>query len=157
MIAVQSGVPQLKQGEYLAVNQTMRSPNGQYNAILQPDGNLVVRYKEVPLWSTNNPPNTAITKLFLQYDGNLVMLGAGDSPERFSETSSKTGDTVLKLNNDGTLNLPGDGKSWATDNKVHTVCKSLHREVANPIIASRAQGQGLGAKARRIPTPGPVT
>ena len=69
MTVVKSGVTQLKQGEYLAVNQNLQSPNGQYIANLKSDGNFVVYHNIVsdPLWSTNTFPNSAAaTKLIIQ-------------------------------------------------------------------------------------------
>jgi hypothetical protein len=103
LTGVQSGVSQLRRGQYLTANQYLTSPNGDYTATVQPDGNFALRHKSttLSLWASNTS-SSFFTKLLLQYDCNLVLL-AGDSPIWSTGTNSETADAILSLNDDGNL------------------------------------------------------
>jgi hypothetical protein len=104
-----------KKGSSLAMNQTLGpndyllSANGQFKAIMQYDGNLVV-YQEPGgqvMWSSNKypGPGPAYT-LFMQYDGNLVVYqGVGGSVIWASNISPGVGQGpyTLIMQDDGNL------------------------------------------------------
>lgn len=111
LTAVQSGISQLRRGEYLTANQYLTSPNGAYTATVQPDGNLALRHKSTPfpLWSTNTA-SISPTRLLLQYDCNLVLL-AGDAALWSANTNSELEDAILTLSDDGNLSC----RRWSTN------------------------------------------
>jgi hypothetical protein len=127
MTPVKSSVAQLKQGEYLTVGQNLQSPNGQFTATLESGGKIVLRHIiwASPLWSTGVVKTSTVSKLFLQYDGNLVMLDAKDTQVWESKTFLESGDTSLKLNDDGNITIACDGKPWSSNIPVLITKSSL--------------------------------
>ncbi len=98
----------LEKGQYLTVNQSLRSHNGLYTLIMQTDGNLCI-YKNGNefIWcamSNNRQKNT----LKMQSDGNLVTYDRYNKPIWSTDTYrggiTKTG-KMLVLQNDGNLML----------------------------------------------------
>lgn len=103
------------------VGSYLESPNGQYTATLQSDGDFALRHKSssIPLWTSNTAPNSAVTKLVMQYDCNCLMLGANDAPVWSTDTSNQDRDAILKLKDDGNMFVDGGGfRGWATDIRV---------------------------------------
>lgn len=60
------------QGGISFLIRKLRSPNGQYELIMQADGNLVLFDQGVPFWATGTDGSGA-TKATMQRDGNLVL------------------------------------------------------------------------------------
>lgn len=90
----------------LSINQSITSQNGQYQLILQPDGNLVL-YKtagHIPIWESETQ-GKGVTKAVLQSDGNFVLL-AGAVPVWSTQSSSGGASQVsLQIQDDGNLVL----------------------------------------------------
>lgn len=98
----------------LTSGQDIRSPNRQYRAIVQSDGNVVVYGNGRALWATGTA-GTPGAQWVLQSDGNLVLYDRGGHP-RWSSRTPGTGSTdTLAMQDDGNLVLYGArGALWAT-------------------------------------------
>ncbi|XP_058499633.1 B-type lectin plumieribetin-like isoform X1 [Solea solea] len=103
---------ELRQGEHLM------SLNGNYQAILQTDGNFVI-YKWTPTWASST--NTEDTlRLLLQPDNNLVIYNNKGAAVWASGThsNSHTQRMRLTMQNDGRLVLDKDGNEvWSVGGK----------------------------------------
>jgi hypothetical protein len=64
------GATQLNAGEELSTGQYLTSPNGQYQLVMQSDGNLVEYGPSGPVWSTGTSGSNFVA---MQTDGNLVV------------------------------------------------------------------------------------
>src|ERR1700712_3445190 len=101
------------------MNQEMISPNGKFYAILLPNGDFVVRRRNIEdksfinsinLWSTNTAPKDPAThtdlaaRVVVQWDCNLVLQGS-DSKATFwlSKTFRGCGKSEVVMQNDGNL------------------------------------------------------
>jgi hypothetical protein len=101
----------------------LRSPNGQYELIMQTDGNLVLYYLNQgdALWASNTA-GTAGAYATLQTNGNFIV----NSPAGLAWQSGITSATnpVLVLQSDGNLVVYGPNAVWATNSIVLTACDS---------------------------------
>ena len=99
----------------------------------------MIYYESIFLWASNTAPNSAIKKLVMQHDGNLVLHGWEDSVVWSSGTASD-GESVLKMNNDGNLVISGS-KTWSTGIQVYCAqyreCGLLLMCVQNPAFNGR--------------------
>jgi hypothetical protein len=85
----------------LGTTQTLRSPNGRYQAIMQADGNFVVyRSGGTPLFASRT--SGAGARLVMQADGNIVIYNAYGAPLWTTHTGPDPR-TVLVLQDDGNL------------------------------------------------------
>lgn len=94
---------------FLRASQCLTSPNRNYRAIMQHDGNFVIyerkNGKETAVWNTRTSGNAGAF-LALQQDGNLVVYSKASKPLYNSKTSRKPfADYKLKLGDDGVLQL----------------------------------------------------
>jgi hypothetical protein len=64
----------LNENESLTKGQSLRSNNGQYQLILQDDGNFVLYGRGRALWASNTN-GRAVKNVIMQSDGNLVIYG----------------------------------------------------------------------------------
>jgi hypothetical protein len=80
--------------------KNITSSNGQYQLILQEDGNLVLYSNGNALWSSRTMGKGA-KKLVMQRDGNLVLYKDRE-PVWATNTSGNNG-AFLKIQNDGNL------------------------------------------------------
>ncbi|MDG4756612.1 LamG-like jellyroll fold domain-containing protein [Micromonospora sp. WMMD710] len=106
------GTNTLAEGESLTAGQYLRSDVGNYQLLMQEDGNLVLSQAGFPIWDTgtwNNPGAYAT----LQPDGNLVVSNSEGNPLWDTKTGSTAG-SQLVLRNDGDLVLldPGGSTVW---------------------------------------------
>jgi hypothetical protein len=68
-------------GQVLPVNQPIASPNGQFQLVLQPDGDLALRDNQNGvLWSSGTSGQT-VSQCIMRTDGNLVIYGRPSGPE----------------------------------------------------------------------------
>lgn len=102
----------IRNNQTLADNAMLRSPSGQYRAIMQSDGNFVVyRSDNAVIW--NAATNGASRRLIMQTDGNLVIY-QGTTPVWSSNTAGFS-NTVLRMQNDGNLVIyTGQRAIWSS-------------------------------------------
>ena len=97
----------------LSANQSLRSPNGRFVALLQGDGNFVVFADGRPGFATRT--RAAGAALALQSDGNVVIYDSQGRPLWASGTGGSGGSDQLVMQDDGNLVLYGPrGAVWAT-------------------------------------------
>jgi hypothetical protein len=92
------------------------SPNRQFCAVFQGDGNLVVYKGAEALWSSESHGKGGARCVY-QADGNLVIYGSGGQVVWAANTHGKgTGVRVLRMQDDGNLvAYGGDGTAvWST-------------------------------------------
>lgn len=89
----------------LSLGECISSPNKQYRAVLQGDGNFVVyNYKNTAIWSTGTHYMSTPLNLKMQPDGNFVLYSNGVA--RWSTGTNGTyGKYRLELDNNGALKL----------------------------------------------------
>jgi surface antigen len=98
----------------LTAGQALWSPNLQYTAVMQGDGNFVVyRAGGAAEWATGT--NVAGSFLRMQADGNLVVYTSGGSP-RWSSATAPSSSNVLIMQDDGNLVIytAGSRAIWAS-------------------------------------------
>lgn len=103
----------LRAGQTLRSGESLRSPSGAFQAIMQSDGNFVLyRHPGAVLFATNTTAPGSY--LSLQDDGNLVIFTAAGQPIWATMALFGSGGALI-LQDDGNLVLyaPG-GPSWAT-------------------------------------------
>ena len=104
----------LAAGQTLTKGQLLRSPNKQYEAYMQDDGNFVVYQVGVKaLWASNT--GTPGSSIVMQTDGNLVVYQPDGRPVWSSNTAPSSNDR-LALQDDGNLVLYSRGgvPLWAS-------------------------------------------
>jgi hypothetical protein len=107
-----SAADSLTAGGALAPCTSLHSADGQYEAAMQCDGNLVVYGPGGPTWSSRTNGASG-ADLELQADGNLVIYASGHSP--IWATGSTGANASLVMQNDGNLVLYGSGHAlWAS-------------------------------------------
>jgi CHAP domain len=111
--------PVLNQDQTLTTGQILASPNGQYFAILQSDGNFVV-YRNgpapTPLWATGTKDGTL---LVAQDDGNLVLYAGapGSYHPVWSTATTSLSSIYLVMQDDGNLVLYNPSQAlWSSMN-----------------------------------------
>ncbi len=114
----------LAAGDYLNVNDYLRSKNGAYMALMQTDGNFVV-YRGMPgvggtpIWATNTSRSGACFAT-MQVDGNFVLYDGvphrQGAPFWASNTAVSTrGAYFLLMQDDGNLVIYRGSPTWATN------------------------------------------
>jgi hypothetical protein len=125
-VTVSEAPAALAPGDVLRVDQNLKSPNGQYELLLQQDGNLVLYQLFVsskqPIWASGTVGSGA-NLLTMQADGNLVLYAASlgpiwqGQPVWATDTSGAVGDAkgIAELRDDGHLIVhTGSVAHWAT-------------------------------------------
>ena len=102
----------------LTVNDVLRSPNGNYKFVVQPDGNAVVYSGSTAIWDTNTTGSGSANKLTAQSDGNVVLRTSAGTVVWQSQTYGHGTGSQLALGNDGNLVFNGAGgiALWASIN-----------------------------------------
>jgi hypothetical protein len=96
-------------GQSLAAGDYLSSPNGQYCAVLQDDGNFVLYWGCLPdkligaMWACDTV-GVGVQSLSLQKDGNLVLYRDG-KPVWASNTAGKSGNLFARMQDDGNFVL----------------------------------------------------
>ena len=101
-------------GDSLSPGESITSPNGRYQLILQHDGNLVLYDSDgpVPLWDSRTVGRSDRT-LIMQADGNLVLYELPVTPYDalwHSRTHGRPG-AFLTVRDDGTMTIGDSGGS----------------------------------------------
>lgn len=97
-------------GSVLVAGDRLQSPNGQYEAVVQPDGNVVLYGPSGWTWRSATNGSGA-TKLAVQADGNLVLYTADGAWVWQSYTHGQAGGW-LEMQNDGNLVLYNAASQW---------------------------------------------
>jgi len=100
-----TGSPSLQVGQRLQQGQMLASPNKQYAAMLQTDGNFVIyNSTNQPLWADGGNNVFGSTFVLLQTDGNLVHYLWNNHP-LWSTATQNRGAKFLTMQDDGNLVL----------------------------------------------------
>jgi surface antigen len=101
----------LATGEALYANESVWSPNGAYQFIMQSDGNLVEYGPSGALWASNtgNPGSWAI----MQGDGNLVVYTPGGTPV-FATGTAWPGSQLVVQSDSNVVMYSGSTPLWAS-------------------------------------------
>lgn len=100
---------ELAPGQTMRDGMALRSLNGQYQLVMQADGNLVLyrRADSAALWgSTSNGPDR---ELVMQHDGNLVIYGPGGAV--WASHTTGYPNVRLLVQDDGNLVLYSNGRA----------------------------------------------
>lgn len=89
----------LGKGEVLRKNQELRSENGKFTAKINNDGYFTVYYLGYSLWRYP----TAVNRLEMQADGNMMIYDSKNNTFKISNTSGR-GDYVV-VDYDGSLTV----------------------------------------------------
>lgn len=151
-------------GEKLNVNDTRRSPLGNYTLVMQGDGNLVL-YRTTggkplsavaasdAIWSTSTYDN--VTKFaWMQPDGNFVLY-TGDMRATWASNTNTGEPNFVRVNDNGTLSMhtPGGNVIWMvgtqtvapiTSDAERNDPEAAARQVAATAAAAAAQ-RGIAA------------
>jgi CHAP domain len=87
-------------GQELLPGQSIVSGNGQYQLIMQGDGNLVERTCGSALWNTGTGGHSGAYAI-MQTDGNLVVYASGGSPYLWASWTQNHANAYLVLQNEG--------------------------------------------------------
>jgi hypothetical protein len=93
----------LKAGQELKAGQSLYSPSGQYELIMQTDGNLVVYENGSAIWNTGTEGTGSSNYLIMQTDGNLVVYTSANKAVWNSGTEGTGSSNYLDMQNDGNL------------------------------------------------------
>ncbi len=91
----------LTANQQLDANQSLVSCNGDYNLIMQGDGNLVLYQSGTALWASNTA-GTAADEAIMQGDGNFVVYSSSGSALWATGTNGNSG-AYLEVQNDGNV------------------------------------------------------
>ncbi|MFI6273510.1 LamG-like jellyroll fold domain-containing protein [Micromonospora zamorensis] len=106
------GTNTLAEGEILTAGQYLRSDVGNYQLLMQDDGNLVLSQAGFPIWDTSTWNNPGAYAIF-QTDGNLVICRSDGTPLWDTSTwSTAASQLVLRDNGDLVLVDPGGTVIW---------------------------------------------
>jgi hypothetical protein len=93
----------LKAGQELKAGQSLYSPSGQYQLIMQGDGNLVIYSGGSAIWNTGTEGTGTSNYLAMQGDGNLVVYTSANKAVWNSGTEGTGTSNYLAMQNDGNL------------------------------------------------------
>ncbi|PSL48279.1 D-mannose binding lectin [Chitinophaga niastensis] len=109
------GPDRLNTNEQLLQGQVLRSTDGRFILIMQTDGNLVIYYYNVALWSSITAGNPNINRCVMQGDGNLVLYDTGNVAHWSSNTTTGI-PGVLVMQSDGNLVIYQNGVGrWSSN------------------------------------------
>nr|WP_113755901.1 lectin [Brevibacillus laterosporus] len=107
-----SGEDHLYPGEKLVKGQYLKSSNGEYQFVLQDDGNLVLYGRGRALWASNTN-GSATSNVIMQGDGNLVIYGYPNAIWH-SGTYNNPGARLIVQNDGNVVIYLGQKAIWAT-------------------------------------------
>lgn len=109
------GSDNLQPGQQLLQNELLRSQDGRFVLVMQGDGNLVIYYYNVPLWSSVTAGNSSINRAVMQGDGNFVLYDTNNVPHWSTVTAGYNGSYIV-LQNDGNLVIYQNGvPRWSSN------------------------------------------
>lgn len=107
----------LTANQALTVGQSIVSPNGRFDLILQGDGNLVLYGPgAAPLWSSNTHGQYAVQEVIMQGDGNLVMYdNSGHALWNSGSARPNAIAPFVQIQDDGNLVIYNTQSLWSTN------------------------------------------
>jgi hypothetical protein len=90
---------------------TMESPNGDFKAVLQIDGNFVV-YDKAGKDHYSAGPNSEVRNLVMHPDGKLVMRNGTGGGVREANSHGGSGSELVLLNNGDLVIMDGSVERW---------------------------------------------
>lgn len=102
------GADHLVAGQQLLQGELIRSNDGRFILVMQGDGNLVLYYYNVGLWSTVTAGNPSINRAIMQGDGNFVLYDTNNVGRWSTITAGYPGSYIV-LQNDGNLVIYQNG------------------------------------------------
>jgi hypothetical protein len=113
--ATLGGTNNLQPGQQLAQGELLRSADGRFILIMQTDGNLVLYYYNVALWSSATAGNSSINRAIMQTDGNFVLYDTNNVPHWSSATAGYSGSYIV-MQDDGNLVIYQNGvPRWSSN------------------------------------------
>lgn len=105
----------LTAGQQLNQGQLIRSADGRFVFVMQGDGNAVIYYYNVALWSTNTANQPDNDRIIMQGDGNLVIYNTSNVARWNSVTAGYPG-SYLVMQDDGNLVIyQGSTARWSSN------------------------------------------
>lgn len=101
--AAAAGGSILSAGQQLLAGQELVSVGGQYQLIMQTDGNLVIYGNGCVVWASNTAGTGTNNDLVMQTDGNLVIYTSAGRPVWASGTAGSGSSNDLNMQPDGNL------------------------------------------------------
>lgn len=109
------GASNLQPGQQITQGELIRSNDGRFILVMQTDGNLVLYYYNVALWSSSTAGNSSINRAIMQTDGNFVLYDTNNVPHWSSGTAGYPGSYVI-MQDDGNLVIYQNGvPRWSTN------------------------------------------
>ncbi|GAA3916611.1 hypothetical protein GO495_19660 [Chitinophaga oryziterrae] len=105
----------LNPGDQLTQGQLIRSTDGRFIVVMQGDGNLVLYYYNVPLWSSVTCCNSAINRAIMQGDGNLVLYDTGNAAHWSSNTHGYDGSYAVIQDDGNFVIYQGSTPRWSSN------------------------------------------
>ncbi|MEH1835481.1 MAG: hypothetical protein V7L29_26365 [Nostoc sp.] len=114
-----ANTPILNTGEFLSPGQYLISPNQEYTAILQSDGNFVVYDSSNNILWASNTFDTEVNNIVMQYDCNLIIYDSNAIPTWATFTTTYSS-CSLQMQDDGNLVIyTGDNVPvWASGTRL---------------------------------------
>lgn len=109
------GTNVLNPGDQLTQGQLIRSADGRFIVVMQGDGNLVLYYYNVPLWSSVTCCNSAINRAIMQGDGNLVLYDTGNAAHWSSNTHGYNGSYAVIQDDGNFVIYQGSTPRWSSN------------------------------------------
>lgn len=109
------GHASLAAGHYLPSGQRITSPDRHTEAVMQTDGNFVIRNARGVVWQTHTAGKAKGGRLYLSQDGRLYLVDIHGQAQWRTHPSREQGDPVLRVRNDGRLTINTEHKLiWQT-------------------------------------------
>ena len=121
----------------LGQGQSLMSPNGQYVAVLQGDGNMVVYGPRGAVWSSGTM-NRGGSTFVVQGDGNVVLYRSGGVPVWATGTSS-TSPVQIVLQNDGNFVLYNATQALWSSLTVKIPLRQIAYGINQPLVSALGQ------------------
>jgi hypothetical protein len=109
------GANNLQPGQQLTQGQVLRSSDGRFILVMQGDGNLVIYYYNVALWSSVTAGNSSINRAIMQTDGNFVLYDTNNVAHWSTITAGYSGSYIV-MQDDGNLVIYQNGvPRWSSN------------------------------------------
>lgn len=104
----------MNKGQELKKGQNLLSENGKFKLELQTNGNLVIKYNEITIWSTDTSGRGE--RFVMQNDGNAVLYDINNRSLFTTQISINNDSDYIIIQNDGNLALfTGNRVVWTSN------------------------------------------